>query len=159
VDHRLAIKEYSRSSADQEEPLPHELRPIQALHLTFNYLLHNIINRIEDEDESLSDLYYFIWDRTRAIRKDVTQQQLGSTEAVLLMERCVRFHIYCSTRLCELDRHGFDPKLNDENLMKCLQSLEHMYQDLAPHGINCPNEPEFRAYQILMKLNETDVVR
>jgi len=43
--------------------------------------------------------------------------------------------------------------------MKCLQSLEHMYQDLAPHGINCPSEPEFRAYQILMKLNETDVVR
>ncbi len=158
MDHQTAIKEYSRSSADQEEPLPHDLRPCSTLHLTFNYLLHNVINRSENEVENLGDWYYIVWDRTRSIRKDMTQQQLSDLEAVSLMEKCTRFHIHCSSRLCEMDRHAFDPKLNDENLMKCLQSLEHMYTDLNLKGIRCPNEPEFRAYQILMNLHEGDIL-
>jgi len=162
VDHHTAVKEYSRSSADQEEPLPHDLRPVTTLHLTFNYLLHHIISKCENYAENgnvnLKDWYCFVWDRTRAIRKDMTQQQLCDLEAVELMEKCTRFHIYCSSRLCEMDRHAFDPKLNDENLMKCLQSLEHMYTDLNLKGIECPNEPEFRAYELLMNLNEGDIL-
>ena len=158
MDHRKAVKQYSRSSADQEEPLPHELRPIETLDMTMNYLLHNIVNRSEIPNENLLEWYHFLWDRTRSIRKDITQQQLCDVKSVALMETCTRFHIHCSTRLCELDRHAFDPKLNDENLMKCLQSLEHMYGDLHVKGVQCPNEPEFRSYQILMNLNEGDIL-
>lgn len=158
MDHETAIKAYSRSSADQEEPLPHELRPGPVLDLTMNYLLHNIVPLAEAEDENLGDWYNFLWDRTRSIRKDITQQQLTDLRVVGLLEKCARFHIHCSSRLCELDVHHFDPKLNDENLMKCLQSLEHMYDDLRRRDINCPNEPEFRAYQVMMNLNEGDIL-
>jgi len=158
VDHRKAIKVYSRSSADQEEPLPHELRPASTLKLTMDYLLHNIVSIQGIDEETLGDWYNFLWDRTRSIRKDITQQQLTSLDSVDLMEKCARFHIHCSSRLCELDVHSFDPKLNDENLMKCIQSLEHLYDDLRKQGVQCPNEPEFRAYQIMMHLNEGDVL-
>lgn len=158
VDHQKAIKVYSRSSADQEEPLPHELRPGPTLDFTMHYLLRFIVPLGDNPDENLSDWYHFLWDRTRSIRKDITQQQIIDLTAVSLFEKCARFHIHCGSRLCELDVHSFDPKLNDENLMKCLQSLEHLYEDLRRRQVTCPNEPEFRAYQIMMNLNEGDAL-
>lgn len=60
------MKEYSRSSADQEEPLPHELRPLAVLSRTMDYL----VTRVMDQKEgSLRDWYDFLWNRTRGIRK------------------------------------------------------------------------------------------
>ena len=62
------VKEYSRSSADQQEPLPHELRPVSVLKLTMDYLICNVIDKFH-ESVSLEDWYDFIWNRTRSIRK------------------------------------------------------------------------------------------
>ncbi len=40
------------------------------------------------------------------------------------------------------------------------QTLREMYHDVeAKHSSRCPNEPEFRAYMVLMKLNEGDILR
>lgn len=158
VDHSRAVKEYSRSSADQDEPLPHELRPLPVLTMTMNYLLTEIADR--GEDGKWAEWYDFLWNRTRGIRKDITQQQLCSREVVELLERCARFHIYCSERLCTEDMMVFDAKINNENLTKCLQTLKEMYVDLEnKHGVLCPNEAEFRAYMVLMNLNEGDTLR
>ena len=73
----------------QEEPLPHELRPVGVLMMTMNYLMNNIMNRGEEEAR-WADWFDFLWNRTRAIRKDITQQHLGDTTAVELMEKCAR---------------------------------------------------------------------
>lgn len=62
------VKEYSRSSADQQEPLPHELRPISVLMFTMDYLISNIMD-ISLDNITLADWYDFIWNRTRSIRK------------------------------------------------------------------------------------------
>lgn len=69
VDHAAAIKEYSRSSADQEEPLPHDLRPLPVLCMTMDYLVTKIMDQ---NSEAYRDWYDFVWNRTRGIRK-VTQ--------------------------------------------------------------------------------------
>lgn len=66
VDHAAAVKEYSRSSADQEEPLPHELRPSAVLSRTMDYLVTQIMDQ---KESSLRDWYDFVWNRTRGIRK------------------------------------------------------------------------------------------
>ena len=42
----------------------------------------------------------------------------------------IRFHILCAHHLCEQDITTFDPKLNNENLNKCLLSLKQFYRDL-----------------------------
>lgn len=56
MNHILAVKQYSRSSADQEVPLPYELRPIFILQLTMSYLMHNIMN-LGDSNEVGAKLY------------------------------------------------------------------------------------------------------
>ncbi|XP_069472142.1 germinal-center associated nuclear protein [Ambystoma mexicanum] len=156
VDHAAVVKEYSRSSADQEEPLPHELRPTPVLCMTMDY----IIGRIMDQGEgNYREWYDFVWNRTRAIRKDITQQHLCDPATVSLIEKCMRFHIHCAHQLCEEPRSAFEAKINLENTTKCLQSLKEMYQDLANKGIRCNCEAEFRGYSVLLNLNKGDILR
>ena len=92
--------------------------------------------------------------------QDITQQHLCDLTAVSLVEKCARFHIFCSEGLCEQDMAVFDPKINNENLTKCLQTLKEMYSDLSmKQNVNCPREAEFRSYLVLMNLNEGDILR
>ena len=176
-------------------PLPHELRPASVLNKTMNFLMSNIVDRVdnmtgtmadwftfisqlslgecqptdpwsqfyvtdgESGEETVGDWYEYMWSVTRAIRKDITQQNLTDLTALSIVEKCARFHIFCSERLCEESAHNFDRKLNDENLTKCLRTLKHMYHDLEVSGVLCPRETEFRAYDILMNLNEGDTLR
>uniref|UniRef100_A0A3Q3DZS7 Germinal-center associated nuclear protein n=1 Tax=Labrus bergylta TaxID=56723 RepID=A0A3Q3DZS7_9LABR len=151
VEHTAAIKEYSRSSADQEEPLPHELRPLPVLSMTMDYLVTQIMDEGHD---NYRDWYDFVWNRTRAIRKDIIQQHLCCPHTVSLIEKCTRFHVHCAHHLCEERISSFDPKINNENMTKCLQSLKEMYQDLATRQVYCPQEAEFRQYNVLLKLND-----
>ncbi|KFW12699.1 Germinal-center associated nuclear protein, partial [Eurypyga helias] len=156
VDHAAAIKEYSRSSADQEEPLPHELRPSEVLSMTMDYLVTNIMDQGEG---NYREWYDFVWNRTRGIRKDITQQHLCNPLMVSLIEKCTRFHIHCAHHLCEEPMSSFDAKINNENMTKCLQSLKEMYQDLANKGVYCKSEAEFRGYNVLLNLNKGDILR
>lgn len=153
INHLIAIKQYSRSSADQEEPMSHDLRPVTSLKMTMSYLLHEIADLCDQQGTNLGEWYHFLWDRTRGIRKDITQQELCCTDSVELVEQCARFHIVCSERLCAEEASVFDKRINSDNLTKCLQSLKYMYHDLRVKGINCKNESEFRAYIILLNLN------
>ena len=93
-------------------------------------------------------------------QQDITQQQLCDRGAVELIEKCARFHIFCSERLCEEDMHSFDAKINNENLTKCLQTLREFYHDLErKQKAFCTCEAEFRAYTVLMNLNGGDILR
>lgn len=156
MNHQIGVKEYSRSSADQESPLPHELRPEPVLNITMKYLLQNIMDLCDDSETSICDWYHFLWDRTRSIRKDITQQDLCSPGTVLLVEQCARFHIHCAARCVAEEPQVFDQKINTENLTKCLQSLKYMYHDLGLKMIRCPNEAEFRAYVVLLNLHDSN---
>lgn len=157
-EHKL-VKEYVRSSADQDEPLPHELRPADVLERTMLYLARNVIDLIDyDENIDIEQWYDFLWNRTRAIRKEIVQQDLNCLTSVQLMERCARFHIYSAHRFVETDLNVF-PKINEENLTKSIQSLKDFYYDLSLKNIQCPNEAEFRGYDILLNLLNGDILR
>lgn len=144
----IMVKQYARSSADQANPLPHELRPTHVLVKTMNYLLKNIIYPIESNiEQDLLNWYDFCWDRMRAIRKDIVQQNLQSIEVITILEQIGRFHIACYDLM--LGYPGFDIKLNTENLNNCIQMLMPMYKDSDQQ---CPNETEFVSYELLMHL-------
>ncbi|VUZ57750.1 unnamed protein product [Hymenolepis diminuta] len=166
MDHTCAVKDYSRSAADQAEPLPWELRPSEVLDRTMNYLLAAIADRPEEEGGGnlWKPWYEFLWTRTRAIRKDIIQQRLCSPTIVSIVEKITRFHIFCAARLVDQSMDAFDPRINSENLTQCLQTLKELYSDIQSSAGNnsmvkvCPCEAEFRAYMILMKLNECSVL-
>ena len=110
--------------------------------------------------ENVGEWFEYLWSTTRAIRKDITQQDLKTDPlAVDLIEKIARFHIMCAERLVEEDSSNYEPKLNDENLTKCIQTLKHMYYDMGIEGQKCPNESEFRGYDVLLKLNDGDTLR
>lgn len=144
----IMIKQYARSSADQANPLSHELRPTFVLVKTMNYMLKRIIYPIESNiEQDLASWYDFCWDRLRAIRKDIVQQNLQNSEVITILEQIGRFHIACYDLM--LGYAGFDIKLNTENLNNCIQMLMPMYRD---SDRQCPNEPEFVSYELLMHL-------
>jgi len=192
---KICIKEHSRSAADQEMTLLHELRPPAVLSRTLDFIMINIVDRVDnmvgsmaewfefieklqlegiqpsdpmsqfyvldqqESNESSGDWFQFIWDKTRAIRKDIAQQNVSDLVSASLVEKCSRFHIFCAERLCEEDPNDFAPRLNDENLTKGLTSLKQMYYDLSLDLVICPCEPEFRAYDILLNINQGDTLR
>lgn len=158
LDHKLVVKKFSRSSADKDEPLPHELRPGPVLLKTMDFLVCNIMVLCDKENTDIGVWYNYLWDRTRAIRSDITQQQLTDSVAVTIIERCVRFHIYAAVHLCEESPDVFDRKLNTENLTKSLQTLKELYKDLAEMKKFFPSEAEFRAYEMLLNLNDGEKI-
>ena len=96
--------------------------------------------------------------------QDLTQQHVSDETSVRLTERCARLHVFCAARLAHETLPVFDANINTENLTKCLQSLKEMYADVARDGGGggggaSPNEAEFRAYVVLMNLNEGDTLR
>ena len=150
------VKEYTRSSADKENPLPHEVRSITGLNLSMNYLMDSVMNDFDLKRSSPSFnvgvWFNFLWNRTRSIRNDITIQNLHTVESVELIEKIARFHIVCGYELRSAQYHDFDPKVNDEHYSKSIQTLKHMYYDLRKKDIACSNEAEFRAYEVLKNL-------
>lgn len=55
IDYRVMIKEYSRSSADQDLPLPNELRPIDVLYETTQYIIDEVIAKIACENSWMNE--------------------------------------------------------------------------------------------------------
>ena len=150
---------FRSSAADQEIPPPTELRTMKALAMTMDHIIHNIIPRtdliLDDAEEEwsqipLSEWYLFIWSSTRAIRKEVTQQNLFSAQGLDILTKILRFHIVCNEEMADESNFSFDRKLNDENAIKCLKTITQMIED----GVGCKNEAEIRSYEILYNLNE-----
>ena len=111
MHHKAVVKEYSRSSADQDVPLSHDLRPASVLRTTMDHLLCNVMCRIDGDigrnsmgdhyeavldgtqakdgggggGDTVGDWFEYVWSTTRGIRKDITQQDMTSFTAVDLV--------------------------------------------------------------------------
>lgn len=102
----------------------------------------------------IDETHNFIWNRTRAIRNDLTRQRDHSENAIYCLERIVRFHILAHHLVCR----GFREKeaMEIEQLKKALQSLTEVYQDARP-TYTSSDEPEFRCYYVLMHVRSRHV--
>ncbi|CAK5089345.1 unnamed protein product [Meloidogyne enterolobii] len=173
IVHEKMVKDYSRSAADQDMPLPHELRPLEVLQTTMDYLIFNISSEIPTTKNELIRWCDFLWSRTRAIRKDITQQMLQSEMAVDLVEKCARLHIFSAFKLISLGTEHVNQEINSEMSSlnaasdhpamaiaaynTCSHTLRQMYDDLAKMQRSCLNEPEFRSYDIILNLTDFNV--
>ncbi|CEF61181.1 Germinal-center associated nuclear protein [Strongyloides ratti] len=152
------VKKYRRSAADQEKPLPYELRTDKCLVMTLNYLFNNIKPEKDCTTKTLAKWYDFMWDRTRSIRKDLMQQDIVNENSLYIYEVCARFHIFIAFHLHHLSVDEFDPKLNYEQLKQCLTSIFLCYKQMEIEGIKCENEKEFRCYELIINFNNKNIL-
>ncbi|KAL2760765.1 hypothetical protein ACRALDRAFT_1053633 [Sodiomyces alcalophilus JCM 7366] len=145
------VKKLARSAAGQEAPLPMDVRTTAALRRTLEYLVNDLLKKEED----LLSLHGYLWDRTRAIRRDFvfhsTMTLDEMRDQVYCLETIARFHV---TALHTLSKPGIAPEdfsqqQEMEQLGKTLLSLLFAYDDGSPQGLVSPNEFEFRAYHLL----------
>ncbi|XP_062600833.1 SAC3 domain-containing protein 1-like [Saccostrea cucullata] len=152
-DPDLMVKEYSRSAAGRHEIPTQDLRPSPVLLSTVEYLLGRVS---VVEGRPWSEVYDFIFDRLRAVRQDMTIQEMEGQEATTLLEYIVRFYIYSGYRLCEEKFDRFDPKINDQHTQECLKQLLSLYTTCH----FCPeNRAEFESLYLIFNLGQAEALQ
>ncbi|KAK4238486.1 SAC3/GANP/Nin1/mts3/eIF-3 p25 family-domain-containing protein [Achaetomium macrosporum] len=155
------VKKFGRSAAGQDAPLPMDVRTVDALRRTTDYLFNDLLQ----SESNLPSMHNFLWDRTRAVRKDFTfhSQKTGEEmkEMVYCFEAITRFH---ATALHLLSRKGFanedfDQKQEIEQLGRTILSLMEAYDVCRDKGVRCENEREFRAYYLLLNAHDPAIAR
>jgi nuclear mRNA export protein SAC3 len=154
------VKALARSAAGQDAPLPEDVRSPAALRRTLDYLIDTVL-----DTNDLPAIHGFLWDRTRAIRRDFVFQQSSITSQELLdqvycLEQITRFHVVALHQMSHEDvvAEDFSEQQEVEQLGKALLSLIHAYEDCMAQGIHCENESEFRAYYVLFNSHNTGIL-
>ncbi|KAK5631064.1 hypothetical protein RRF57_006779 [Xylaria bambusicola] len=156
----LMVKRLARSAAGQDAPLPMDVRSFATLRKTLDYLIDDLI----PDDSLLPSKHNFLWDRTRAIRIDLSVQKYNltpdeRTDLIYCLETIARFHV---TALHLLSQDGFaaedfSEQQEVEQLGKTLISLKELYDDCIEQDIECPNEAEFRGYYIVFNARNPSI--
>ncbi|XP_017005449.2 SAC3 domain-containing protein 1 [Drosophila takahashii] len=135
----VLVKEFTRSAADVKMPLPKEMRTEAALTKTVEYLLKDIIL---DTRKPYNQAYDFIFDRLRAVRREIVIQMYDARQKIRLLEPIVMFLAYSRYRLCEESIEKFDPKICNQHLQECLTGVLCCYDELE--GQESSVEPTIR---------------
>ncbi|CAM1508340.1 Fc.00g051880.m01.CDS01 [Cosmosporella sp. VM-42] len=157
---RRMVKKLARSAAGQEAPLPMDVRSIPALKRSLDYLIDGLLRN----DGNLPTLHGFLWDRTRAIRRDFTFFSSLTPEEmkiqVNVLEHITRFHVTALHLLSQEGKAGEDfvEQQELEQLGKTLLSLRDCYDDCNEQGITCENEAEFRAYYLIFHAYDSNII-
>ncbi|KAJ4419035.1 actin cytoskeleton and mitosis protein [Neurospora sp. IMI 360204] len=155
------VKKFGRSAAGQDAPLPMDVRSIDALRRTTDYLFNDLLQ----SENNLPSMHNYLWDRTRAVRKDFTFHSQKSAEEMKDMVYCfetiTRFH---ATALHLLSRkgfanEGFDQKQEIEQLGRTILSLMEAYDVCKEKHVLCENEAEFRAYYLLLNAHDPSIAQ
>ncbi|KFG78301.1 80 kD MCM3-associated protein [Metarhizium anisopliae] len=154
------VKKLARSAAGQEAPLPMDVRSVPALRRTLDYLLDELLRN----DENLAAVHGFLWDRTRAIRRDfsffssLTPEEIKTQ--VYVLENIARFHVTSLHLLSQAGKapEDFVQQQELEQLGKALLSLRDVYDDCNEQGIECENESEFRAYYLVFHARDPSIL-
>ena len=176
VLYERAIKAYKRSAADVTLNDPTYVRPLPMIELVLDYLLDVIADsdslyqgskNIFASEPTKRDLFIFIFDRTRAIRQELTIINDPTNRITIqAYEKIARFH--CLTANEGLDVEGINHKLNSDQLTSTLTSLRDSYDmvneilENQPEDSKSsddkvylsPNEGEFRAYMIMTQIKD-----
>ncbi|KAK1833237.1 SAC3/GANP/Nin1/mts3/eIF-3 p25 family-domain-containing protein [Podospora conica] len=154
------VKKFARSSAGQDQPLPMDVRSVDALRRTTDYLFYDLLQ----SDDNLPNVHNFLWDRTRAVRKDFTfhSEKTGEEmkDLVYCFEAIARFHatsLHLLRRQGLEIRDGYDPAQECQQLGAALLSLTQAYDDCREKGVTCENEAEFRAYWLLINAHDEKI--
>lgn len=153
------VKSFKRSAAGIDSPLPTEVRSPAALRRTVDYLIDELLQR----DENLPFMHGFLWDRTRAIRKDFIFQNAMTPEErldqIYCFENIARFHAVSLHLLSKDGQADFSEQQEREQLGKTLLSLMQVYDECKDMDITIEHEAEFRAYFLLFNAHDPFIIQ
>ncbi|XP_077241614.1 SAC3/GANP/Nin1/mts3/eIF-3 p25 family isoform X2 [Tasmannia lanceolata] len=146
----LAVRKFCRTISAMHMQAS-DIRPLEVLQDTLTYLF----NLLDSSKYPFEVVHDFVFDRTRAIRQDLSMQNIINDQAIHMYEEMVKFHIIS---LHKLPRFSSNPSisslhfLNMEQLMKSLVSLYNLYDiNRMSNSIN-KNEAEFYSFYVLLHL-------
>lgn len=133
IDPLKAVTKYRRNAQRNTSQSLNSCRSLSDLVGTVYFLLGNDV--LLNLQYSFSTRYSFIFDRFKAIRQDIVSYQLSqSHELCNIYEEMCRFYIVCHFRLSNSSpAHGYDSRLNFENLQSTLSSLLIIYESNTHH--------------------------
>ena len=140
-----AVKRFRRSAADYKLDIPELVRPPDVLERVCGYLEEWVMERDrQGADPRFStgaaptplEVYQFIWDRTRMIRKDfILQNYVGTggkcdARAVRCHERIARWHAMCEHQLSHIpDFVRMQSQQNIAEMGQAMKTLNLFYDD------------------------------
>lgn len=144
----LMVKKYQRAAADKGVPGVDQVRPPHVLDATMDHLFLKILDL---EHALFVDIYTFIYDRDRGVRKDLGYQPslIEDDSYLAILEKSIRFLIFSEHKLAAESIDAFSSSLNMGALDNALTSISICYEARRLSGIPSPNESEFQAYSLL----------
>lgn len=114
-----------------------------------------MIGRIDDE--GIEFLYSWLWDRTRAIRKDLRCQALNGQEDIdtylECFEHCARLSLLCLHHMSRVSEDSaYSHQQEVQQLGQTILSLKERYSDNRERRLVSRNEAEFQAYILIVGL-------
>lgn len=145
----IAVKKFCRTISISDTQ-PSDIRPLRVLWNTLKYL----VKLLDTSEHGFEVVHEFVFDRTRAIRQDLTIQNITNHQSIVMHEQMVRFHILSQHKLQHLGNNKDTSllHLNLEQLSKCLKSLLDLYHVTRKSESNSENQAEFYCYYVLMNL-------
>ena len=160
------VKKFRRSAADVDLAVDNEVRNPITLEKSMAFLEEYVMERDRQGPDPRSpsnsvpdplDVYQFMWDRTRMLRKDFLLQNVPQMTkhaskvkvdidtiniAIRVHERITRWHVLCEHQLSHLEDWKQQSNQNIMELGQCLKSLNMLYDErkrLLLTGARCNN--------------------
>ncbi|KAH6866349.1 SAC3/GANP/Nin1/mts3/eIF-3 p25 family-domain-containing protein [Alternaria rosae] len=148
ADESRMVKAYARSAAGMDVELVSEIRSPATCLKTLRYLY----GRLDEDDFQF--LHSWLWDRTRAVRKDLRTQRIENRAdiAVLLtsLEYSARFYMLSAHHMARSTKDDYSHQQDVEQLNQTLISLKERYADNRRANIISECEAEFWAYRLIL---------
>lgn len=146
-DNSFMIKKYYRSQTEETRQNSY-LRNRVGIARSMDRL-REVMNLEEVPFETRAS---FVWDRYRAIWKDMSIQDWQDMFRVCVLEEMVRFLIFADFKIALEEsqspdltyQDAYDAELGIQLLLQCFVTLSELYQILRDRRQPCPNELEFR---------------
>ena len=170
-DGRMIMKRYTRAFNKN----PDEVRTLEAIEKSLERLRNVIEENVtllgsdDDNDEAFSSLAWFVWDRARAIRGDVTAQSACGPKARRIMRMLVRMLIRLDYLIKQKERAREYAQMTRQMKRDARQdhSMARMFREqlgksLATYNSMCTERTEYvsleekaevLAYRLLLRLS------
>jgi hypothetical protein len=142
------VKAYARSSAGDRVELVSEIRSPATCLKSLDYMFQLLDN------DDFDFLHSWIWDRTRAVRKDLRTQIIEKRADIqtllTCLERSARFYLLSMHQMARSGKADYSHQQDMEQFNQTLTSLRERYADNRRVGIPSENEAEFWSYRLIL---------